>query len=84
MWKDFVPAWQKWWADHETYVGIARAVEGDPSDAHYAKLSEFGLVTIGTSFGEAESRLNKLVEINRNAAHTTAVRPTSARPSSRP
>ena len=72
VWKDFVPAWERWWADHETYVGIARAFEADPSDANYAKLSEFALVTIGKSFGEAESRLNKLVEINRNAAHTTA------------
>ncbi|MCC6698237.1 MAG: MCP four helix bundle domain-containing protein [Candidatus Hydrogenedentes bacterium] len=26
-WKKFVPAWDKWWADHETYVSMVRELD---------------------------------------------------------
>ncbi len=72
-WQRFVPAWDKWWADHEAYVKISRAFEANPTDANYQAMTEFALVTIGKSFGEAESLLAKLVEINEMVAHDTTV-----------
>ena len=64
VWKEFVPAWQAWWKDHEKFVEMARAYEKNPTDALYADMSQQGLVTIGATFSKAESLLTKVVEIN--------------------
>jgi methyl-accepting chemotaxis protein len=64
VWKQFVPAWERWWADHEKYVALADAFDQAPTDEGYDGMSDFALTTIGESFGAAESLLNKLVETN--------------------
>jgi methyl-accepting chemotaxis protein len=61
-WKRFVPAWQKWVADHEAFVSVAKAFEASPSDDNYAKMSHFAVATMTASSDEAESLLSKLVE----------------------
>jgi methyl-accepting chemotaxis protein len=67
-WKQFVPAWEKWWKDHETYVSIAKEYEKNPSEELYNKMSVQALETNGISFSAAETLLNKLVEINTTIA----------------
>ena len=71
-WKQFVPAWERWWKDHEEYARKATAYEQDKSDAAYEIMSHHALVTMYESFDPAKALLNKLVEINtRVAAETT-------------
>lgn len=67
-WREFVPAWDAWWRDHESYVKLAKAYETDPTPAKYVELSDFALITIGVTFSKAESSLNKVVEINSHLA----------------
>jgi methyl-accepting chemotaxis protein len=64
VWKDFVPAWNKWWSDHDDFVKIARTYEATPSDALYNKMSEQALAVNSISFGTAEKLMNRLIEIN--------------------
>ncbi len=63
LWNEFVPAWDKWWADHEEYVKIVEAYEKDPTDENYKKMSDFALITIGASFGKAEVLLNQINDL---------------------
>ncbi len=79
VWAKFVPAWQAWWTDHESYVKLARDYEtalasGDSSRTAgaYDRMSDYALVTIGTSFGAAESLLTQLVDINVAVAAQTS------------
>jgi methyl-accepting chemotaxis protein len=74
-WSRFVPAWQAWWADHEAFVKLAHdyeaalaSADSSRTGAAYDRMSDFALVTIGTSFGAAETLLAKLVEINMDTA----------------
>jgi len=79
-WKQFVPAWEKWWKDHEAYVVMAREYEKAPTDEGYNRMSHQALVVIGQSFGDAEALLNKIVTINEDVAKaTTAASLASAR-----
>jgi methyl-accepting chemotaxis protein len=73
-WKRFVPAWQAWWKDHDTFVSLAREYERNPSDEAYNRMSEQALGANGTTFSAAEALLTKIVEINTTVAreHTTA------------
>ena len=67
-WKNFVPAWNKWWQDHETYVATTREYWAHPTEELYNKMSKQALVDNGVSFSAAEKLLNKLVEINNQVA----------------
>jgi len=71
LWQQFVPAWKKWWQDHEDYVKLVRAYESSPTDANYQKMAQQALVTNGVSFGAAETLLNKIVDINKEVADET-------------
>jgi len=73
-WKLFVPAWNAWWKDHETYVGIAKEYEANPTEENYLKMTDFALITIGKSFSEAESLLSKIVEINDKTAKEAVIK----------
>jgi hypothetical protein len=83
MWKEFVPAWEAWWKDHEEYVRLAKQYEagldaGKAKDAEdmkemYGKMSTFALVTIGETFKKAEDLLNRIVEINVEVAGESKV-----------
>jgi len=68
VWKDFVPAWEKWWKDHDDFVVLAKKYWSDKNELVYAALTTQGLQTNGASFGAAEALLNKIVEINQKAA----------------
>jgi methyl-accepting chemotaxis protein len=79
VWKQFVPAWNRWWKDHEDYVKQVREFEAlgvADLEAHrtskvYEQMNHQAMVTIGESFGAAEALLNQLVEINKKAAADT-------------
>ncbi|MEI2771878.1 MAG: methyl-accepting chemotaxis protein [Candidatus Competibacter sp.] len=76
VWKQFVPAWNRWWQDHENYVKQVREFEAlgvANLEAHrasplYEQMSHQALVTNGESFVVAETLLNRLVEINEKVA----------------
>jgi methyl-accepting chemotaxis protein len=64
VWKDFVPAWEKWWSDHEDFVTLAKQYWSDKKDLSYTAMVTQSLVTNDKSFGVAEGLMNKMVEIN--------------------
>jgi signal transduction histidine kinase len=64
VWKQFVPAWEKWWKDHMDYVALTKKYETDKSDETYDAMVKQALVTNGVSFKAAEDLLNKLTDIN--------------------
>jgi len=64
LWKEFVPAWNKWWKDHEDFVKIAKEYESKPSEEMYNKMSDQALVTNAASFAPAEDLLNKIIVLN--------------------
>jgi len=68
VWKEFVPAWEKWWSDHEEYVKVAKEYEQNPSEELYNKMSSQALVANGISFSASENLLNRLIEINDSLA----------------
>ena len=74
VWKEFVPAWNAWKADHQHYLQLVQAWEtirqGDAQaeQSAYAVMVKQALETNGESFGKAEKLLNRLVEINRTVA----------------
>jgi methyl-accepting chemotaxis protein len=67
-WKRFVPAWEAWWRDHETYVTLTKRYATDKSPETYTAMVRQALVTNGVSFSHAESLLNQLVAINTKVA----------------
>ncbi len=71
LWQQFLPAWNKWWQDHETYVRLAKEYEANPSDEVYDKMSQQTLVATSVSYGVVEALLKKIVELNKNAAKAT-------------
>ncbi|MCP3952655.1 MAG: hypothetical protein GY697_10630 [Desulfobacterales bacterium] len=69
LWSKFVPAWNEWKKDHETYVQFSkeydRTVEaGFKADETYKKLTHQALVVNGVTFGKSEALLTKIVTIN--------------------
>jgi len=76
VWKQFVPAWNAWKKDHETYVGMSREydklVAGKTSaDELYKKMTDQALVTNMKTYGPAAELLGRLVEINQKVAEQT-------------
>jgi methyl-accepting chemotaxis protein len=74
LWKEFVPALDKWKADHETSVTLSKGYDTTVeaylrSNELYKKMTEQALVTNAITFAPAEELLNKLVEINQKAAN---------------
>ena len=73
IWREFVPAWNAWWKDHEDYVKLVREFEAlgiTDLEAHrgnqlYVQMNRQALVTNGESFAKVEKLLNGLVQINR-------------------
>jgi methyl-accepting chemotaxis protein len=64
VWKQFVPAWEKWWHDHEIFANEAKAYWANPSDELYNTMSHQALEVNELSFSEAERLLNQIVDIN--------------------
>ncbi|MCC8999282.1 MAG: MCP four helix bundle domain-containing protein, partial [Candidatus Contendobacter sp.] len=79
VWKQFVPAWNRWWKDHEDYVKLVREfetvgidnLETNRTSKTYEQMNHQALVINGKSFSAAETLLNQLVEINQKAAAST-------------
>ncbi|CAG0960613.1 partial Methyl-accepting chemotaxis protein McpU, partial [Anaerolineae bacterium] len=76
VWKQFVPAWNAWKKDHETYAALSREydklVTGKANaDELYKKMTEQALVTNMKTYGSAAMLLTKLVEINDKVAEQT-------------
>jgi len=76
LWKEFLPAWDKWKTDHEAFVALSKSydatVEGyRRGNELYKKMTEQALVVNGVTFSAAEILLNKLVEINETVAADT-------------
>jgi methyl-accepting chemotaxis protein len=73
-WKEFVPAWDAWKADHQRYVQLSKEWEkvrkGDAKveEAAYAAMTTQALETNGKTFAAAEKLLNDVVQINREIA----------------
>ena len=69
LWSKFVPAWNAWKKDHETYVQLSkdydRYVEGGfKADEIYKQMTHQALDINGNSFGKSEALLSKIVNIN--------------------
>jgi len=79
VWKQFVPAWKQWMADHEAYMKLIRefealgvALETHRDNALYQQATHQALVTNPASFRTAEQLLGQLVQINRKAGADAA------------
>ena len=73
LWKEFVPAWTAWKADHETFVALSKSYDPTVAAYHqsnelYKKMTQQALVTNGVTFDVADGLLTKLVEINETVA----------------
>ncbi|MBP9837122.1 MAG: MCP four helix bundle domain-containing protein [Proteobacteria bacterium] len=63
-WTEFVPAWEKWWADHLDYEKLVKKQIAEPSEENEKAMVYQAMVTNGISFGKVETLLKKLVQIN--------------------
>lgn len=77
LWKEFVPAWNAWKKDHETFIAFSKQYDATVKDyisagEIYKKMTTQGLVTNAITFGTAEKLLNRIVEINEAVANEEA------------
>lgn len=78
IWKEFVPAWEKWVKDSTTVPALikekdallAKGIKADSAQILEidAQIFEESLVIAAKSFTEAETLLGKIIEINSNGA----------------
>jgi methyl-accepting chemotaxis protein len=73
IWDKFVPAWNAWKADHETFFNFSKDYDTTVEAYHrgneiYTKLTKQALVLNAITFLAAEELLTSLVEINSIAA----------------
>ena len=76
LWQSFVPAWDKWKSDHETFVTQSKSYDTTVagyrrSNELYKKMTEQALVVNGVTFSAVETLLTKLVTINETTATDT-------------
>ncbi len=78
LWEKFVPAWNKWKEDHQTYIALSHQYDKDIEDkVVYARMWDQSLFTNTESFSEARKLLNQIVDANRTAAADTVTSSTS-------
>lgn len=73
FWREFVPAWNAWKSDHESFIAMSKRYDGTIESLHkgnelYKKMAEQALVLNAVSSSEAEALLIKLADINKAAA----------------
>ncbi len=73
LWKAFVPAWNTWKKDHETFVAFSKQYDATVKDyisagEIYNRMTTQALVTNAVTFGEAEKLLGHIVKINQTVA----------------
>jgi methyl-accepting chemotaxis protein len=76
LWQEFLPAWDRWKADHEAFVALSKSYDATVAGYRrgneiYKKMTQQGLVQNALTFAPAEALLNKLVEINETVARET-------------
>lgn len=79
IWKEFVPAWNAWKADHESFVRISREYDSLRAakaseaeiEAVHKKLTDQAFVINPLSFQKSEALLARIVEINEKIAERT-------------
>lgn len=71
VWKEFVPAWDAWKADHKAFMALSKVYDTKKSNQLHAQLTEQALVTNARSFQKAEELLNELVEVNTQVAEAS-------------
>ncbi|MEI6106307.1 MAG: methyl-accepting chemotaxis protein [Opitutae bacterium] len=69
LWKEFLPAWAKWKADHEAFVALSQSYDTTINDsargeALYKQMTHQALVQNAITFAPAEQLLNQVVQIN--------------------
>jgi len=77
LWTKFVPAWNEWKKDHETYVRFSKEYDryvedGFKADEIYNKMTHQALELNGISFGKSEALLTKIVTINSDIGQETS------------
>jgi len=77
VWKEFVPAWEKWKKDHQAYVALSTEYDTTVDaqqlgDEIYASMAQQALEHNAVTFGKAEDILNEIVEIYRVTSDTEA------------
>ncbi|MFA6243042.1 MAG: methyl-accepting chemotaxis protein [Candidatus Hydrogenedentales bacterium] len=70
LWKEFVPAWNAWKADHEAFMALSKDYDTTVEDYLrsndlYEKMTTQALVTNALTFSAAEQYMNTLVDVNR-------------------
>ncbi len=68
LWKQFTPAWEAWWKDHETLVALVKGYESAPTDQNYGKLTQWGLDTSMASFNALEKIVTPLIQLQKKEA----------------
>ena len=69
VWRQFVPAWEQYWKDHEEYVRLVREYERQPTAETYQAMSRQALGINSVSFKAAEDLLIELAAINEAVAN---------------
>ena len=82
LWAKFVPAWNEWKKDHQTYVQLGKEYDqyvedGFKADETYKKMTHQALEVNGVSFGKSEALLVKIVKINSDVGAEVAKQATS-------
>jgi methyl-accepting chemotaxis protein len=80
-WKDFVPAWDKWWKDHETYVSMAKEYSAyrqpiEQANELYGKMSVQALDKNAKSCAKATEIIDAIWALyteNRTSTNVTMV-----------
>lgn len=83
LWKEFVPAWDKWKADHEAFVALSKEYDTTvaayrQSNDLYKKMTEQALVTNAASYAPAANLLNQLTATNDEASQQAVVQAQAA------
>jgi methyl-accepting chemotaxis protein len=68
VWKDFVPAWEKWKKDDQEFVRLAKEYMHSATEEKMDKMIHQALMVNTMTFSAAETLLGKLVDINSGIA----------------
>ncbi|MFO7884892.1 MAG: MCP four helix bundle domain-containing protein [Desulfobacteraceae bacterium] len=68
VWKEFVPAWEKWKKDHQAYVALSMEYDTTVDaqqlgDKIYASMAQQALENNAVTFGKAEDILNEIIQM---------------------
>jgi methyl-accepting chemotaxis protein len=73
LWKQFLSGFDAWWKNHQNFVTLAKAYDASLTDADYAALTQWGLVTSMASFDAVGKILAQLVQNEKREVEGTVV-----------